>query len=87
MWDEVHSKAIWALGEIGNEQVVPEIVPYIGNFNYPAIREASNKAMPKLDWGEFVEAFNGAILAMKKSLLVFRRKYWQEAIKALTKTL
>ena len=87
LWEEVKAKAIWALGEIGDEQVVPEIVPYLGEFNYTQIRAAAIDALHKLGWGEFADAFNRVMLGNEDALTVLREKYRQEAVKALVRAL
>jgi hypothetical protein len=87
MWEDVKAKAIWALGEIGDEQVVPEIVPYLGEFNYTPIRAEALDALHKLGWGEFADAFNRVMLGNEDALTVLREKYRQEAVKAFVRAL
>lgn len=87
MWEEVKAKVIWALGEIGDGQVVLEIVPYLGEFNYTPIRAAAIDALHKLGWGEFADAFNRVMLGNEDALAVLREKYRQEAVKAFVRAL
>jgi len=87
MWEEIHAKAIWALGEIGDESAAPELVSYLGEFNYLSIRMAAVETLHKLGWGEFVDAFNRLMVGNEEALTVLREKYRQETIKALTRAL
>ncbi|MCS7265455.1 MAG: hypothetical protein NZ805_11550 [Armatimonadetes bacterium] len=87
MWEEIHSKAIWALGEIGDESAAPEIVPYLGEFNYISVLVAAIEALHKLGWGESVDAFNRLMAGNDEALTILRERYRGETIKVLTRAL
>lgn len=87
MWEGIHAKAIWALGEIGDEKAAPELVPYIGEFNHLSIRIATIEALHKLGWGEFADAFNRLVFGNDEALSVLGEKYRRETIKALVRAL
>lgn len=87
MWEEIHAKAIWALGEIGDESVASELVPYLGEFNYLSIRKAAIETLHKLGWGEFVDAFNRLMFGNDEALEVLRERYRREAVRALVRAL
>lgn len=48
---EMREKIFWALGEIGDPQAIPALIPFLGE------REA-DKALRKLGQGDFVDAFH-----------------------------
>jgi len=48
---EMREKIFWALGEIGDPQAIPALIPFLGE------REA-DKALHKLGQGDFVDAFH-----------------------------
>lgn len=55
---EVCEKVIWALGEIGDNSVVPEILPFLGS---EFLNEATTSALQKLGAGNLVDLFVGAM--------------------------
>ncbi len=83
----VKAKAAWALGEIGSEEAVPELLPLLAyqvspsdreNIEFePSVRQSAREALKKLGKSELAEAF----------LQVLEREKDEEAVEQLRRWL
>ena len=79
--------ALWALGEIGDPQAAPAIVPLLGDGT-PAgdhtVRQATAEALQRLGQGELAEAFLAAIDGHREAVGTLRRLSSPGVLQALS---
>lgn len=85
-------KAIWALGEIGDRQAVPALVPLLGDQgavapDRAAPHEAAVEALSKLGESEFALAFAAALRGDRDGLSYIRDRYREPVIAAFVRAL
>ena len=69
-------KVIWALGEIGNDSVVPELLPFLGS---EFLCNEAASALQKLGAGDLVELFRKALKRDKSAIEAIWRHPYRKA--------
>lgn len=72
----VCEKVIWALGEIGDKSVVPELLPLLGS---EFLGSEAESALRKLGAGNLVELFKKALQRDKTAIEVIRKHPYRKA--------
>ncbi len=73
---EICGTAIWALGEIGDDSVVPELLPFLGSEPLNGI---TADALRKLGAGDLVELYKGAIGGDKTAIEGIKKHPYRKA--------
>jgi hypothetical protein len=64
---EMWEKIFWALGEIGDPQAIPALIPFLGEWE-------ADKALRKLGQGDFVDAFHKVLDSRDEGAI---KKLWE----------
>lgn len=76
---EVCERVIWALGEIGDESVVPEILPFLGS---EFLNGTTERALQKLGAGELADLFARAMRQDKTAIEAIKKHPLRKAFVA-----
>jgi hypothetical protein len=73
---EICGTVIWALGEIGDDSVVPELLPFLGS---ESLNGVTVDALRKLGAGDLVELYKGAMSSDKTAIEAIKKHPYRKA--------
>jgi hypothetical protein len=76
---EICGTVIWALGEIGDDSVVPELLPFLGS---ELLNGVTVDALRKLGAGDSVELFKGAMSGDRMAIEALKKHPYRKAFVA-----